>query len=392
MIKRYKKFLESSNTNDMWNTIPNSIKEIHELFKSNSKKLYLVGGSVRDFLKGDDPKDFDLCTDATPDEIMRILNSNGYRTTEQGKSFGVIVVYTDDQPDGMEIATFRVDEYDYDSRNPKIKFSTIDADVLRRDLSINALFYDLDKREIIDLVGGLEDIDNKIVRMVGNPKGRIKEDPLRIMRVIRFAYRYGFDIEKYTFNSIKELGESLSRITNERIWEEIKKSFSYKGDFKDYLDIITNLSLWEHIFPRMIVNKNIKSCEYLACYMANLFIDNDVSKLEGIMTLNFKIESSVSSKSCFLIRLLGLSVDGDYKNSAHFLYKNKIQSHVTDEMILDWMSINDKTDSKLFNSFISYRPTVSSEELMSFGFKGEKLGNEIKRLESERFKMLVELN
>ncbi len=110
MIKRYKEFLEKSNDGDMWSTIPQSIKDMHKLFIKEGKKLYLVGGSVRDFLKGDSPKDFDLCTDATPDEIINIL-SKRYKTSEQGKSFGVVVVYTDDQPDGMEIATFRNETY-----------------------------------------------------------------------------------------------------------------------------------------------------------------------------------------------------------------------------------------------------------------------------------------
>ena len=93
----------------MWDIIPNSIKELHELFKKNGKKLFLVGGSVRDFLNNDKPKDFDLATDAHPDDVISLLK--GYRVNLQGKSFGVCVVYTDDQPKGIEIATFRSDEY-----------------------------------------------------------------------------------------------------------------------------------------------------------------------------------------------------------------------------------------------------------------------------------------
>jgi tRNA nucleotidyltransferase (CCA-adding enzyme) len=108
-IKRYQQFLES-NTNDMWNIIPESVKELQLLFKSKGKKLYVVGGAVRDFLTGDKPKDFDLATDALPDEVLDILG-NKYKTNLQGKAFGVVVVFTDDQPMGMEIATFRSDRY-----------------------------------------------------------------------------------------------------------------------------------------------------------------------------------------------------------------------------------------------------------------------------------------
>ena len=136
IIKKFDTFLESKN--DLWDIIPKSIKEISILFKENGKELYLVGGAVRDFLNNENPKDFDLCTNATPDEILNIIG-NKYKTTEQGKSFGVIVIYTKDQPMGIEVATFREDIYDDKlgiTRNPEVKFSTIEKDVLRRDFGI----------------------------------------------------------------------------------------------------------------------------------------------------------------------------------------------------------------------------------------------------------------
>ncbi len=105
-IKKYKQFLESKSDN-MWDIIPESVKDLQLLFKSKGKKLYVVGGAVRDFLTGDTPKDFDLATDALPDEVLEILG-NKYKTNLQGKAFGVVVVFTNDQPMGMEIATFRI--------------------------------------------------------------------------------------------------------------------------------------------------------------------------------------------------------------------------------------------------------------------------------------------
>ena len=167
-LKRYNQFLESKS--DMWDIIPQSVKDLHTLFQSAGKKLYLVGGSVRDFLTGDKPKDFDLATNALPDEVLEIIGDK-FRTNLQGKAFGVVVVYTKEVPEGMEIATFRSDIYDDKlgkTRNPDVKFTTIDQDVLRRDLRINGLFYDLDKREIVDLVGGVEDIKNKKINMIGS--------------------------------------------------------------------------------------------------------------------------------------------------------------------------------------------------------------------------------
>jgi len=192
IFTKYTKFLEAlRNENDMWNVIPQSVKDLYDLFSDNGKKLYLVGGSVRDFLTGDKPKDFDLATDALPDEVLEIIDDK-YKTNLQGKAFGVVVVYTKDQPGGMEVATFRSDVYDGKlgtTRNPDVKFTTIEQDVLRRDLRINGLFYDLEKRQIIDLVGGVEDIKNKTITMIGDPDLRIKEDPLRILRAIRMACR-----------------------------------------------------------------------------------------------------------------------------------------------------------------------------------------------------------
>ena len=130
-LKRYTQFLESKS--DMWDIIPQSVKELHKLFQGKGRKLYLVGGSVRDFLTGDKPKDFDLATDALPDEVLEIVGDK-FRTNLQGKAFGVVVVYTKEVPEGMEIATFREDVSK--GRNPEVKLGvTIEDDVKRRDLT-----------------------------------------------------------------------------------------------------------------------------------------------------------------------------------------------------------------------------------------------------------------
>jgi tRNA nucleotidyltransferase/poly(A) polymerase len=165
-------FLESNKT--MLDIIPQSVKDLHKLFKASGKKLYLVGGAVRDFLTGDKPKDFDLATDALPDEVLEILGKK-YRTNLQGRAFGVVVVFTEDQPMGMEIATFREDVSK--GRNPEVKLGvTIEDDVKRRDLTYNALFYDLDTKDIVDLVGGKSDLESGITKMVGDPTERFDED------------------------------------------------------------------------------------------------------------------------------------------------------------------------------------------------------------------------
>ncbi len=389
MITKYKLFCESIK-NDMWNIIPQSVKELHELFKSNGKKLYVVGGAVRDYLNNDKPKDFDLATDALPDDVLQILGDK-YRTNLQGKAFGVVVVYTKDEPAGMEIATFREDVSK--GRNPEVKLGvTIEDDVKRRDLTYNALFYDLDKREIVDLVGGVSDMENKVTRMVGNAIERIDEDSLRILRAFRFASRYGTPLSKDLSEAIKErkwlknidpeTGE-MKRISQERVWEEIKKAFKQAKSFKHYLEFFNEFDMWEEVFPGSKINTNIEECEELTSYIANLFKFENTSRLEQKMILEYKIESDVATKVVFLIELLGLTVE-----TAFDLYKKKIRCHVTNHQIIDWLDTNGIHKST-FIRFIDYVPTVSAEELMSQGFKGRELGDEIKKREIEKFKQML---
>lgn len=383
-IKRYKQFLELKNSSDMWNIIPNSVKELHNLFKKFDKKLYLVGGSVRDFLTGNKPKDFDLATDATPDEVLNILQDK-YRTNIQGRAFGVVVVYTKDQPMGMEIATFRSDIYDGklgQTRNPDVKFSTIDEDVLRRDLSINGLFYDLDKKEIIDLVGGVNDIENKIIRMIGEPELRIQEDPLRILRVARFAFKYEFDIHEETKNAIIKNKKSLDIISKERIWEEIKNAFSYVKsgkDFTKYLNLFTELDLWKEVFSSSNINTNIVSSNDFVVIIANLFKYESILGLERKLVQEYKIKMDIANKVVFLISL------NDFKDENVFdFYRKKIQCAISDSTISEWIEVQNINNNSL-TKFVDYRPSVSSKELMDKGFTGAKLGQEIKRLEAEKF-------
>ena len=389
MITKYKLFCESIKS-DMWSIIPQSVKELHEIFKSNGKKLYVVGGAVRDFLNNDKPKDFDLATDALPDEVLEILGSK-YRTNLQGKAFGVVVVYTEDEPVGMEIATFREDVSK--GRNPEVKLGvTIEDDVKRRDLTYNALFYDLDKKEIVDLVGGVSDMENKVTRMVGDAIERIDEDSLRILRAFRFASRYGTPLSDDLSKAIKmrnqlenidpDTGE-MKRISAERIWEEMKKAFKQAKSFKHYLDFFNEFDMWGEVFPGSKINTDIEETHELTSYIANLFKFEDTQKLENKMILEYKIEGDIASKVVFLIDFLKITTDNVFD-----LYKKKVRCHVTNSQIIDWLDTCG-IHGKIFIRFIDYVPSVSADDLMSKGFKGKNLGDEIKRLEIENFKQML---
>ena len=388
LITKYEKFLETTKT--MLDIIPQSVKDLHKLFAANGKKLYLVGGSVRDFLTGDKPKDFDLATDALPDEVLEILGDK-FRTNLQGKAFGVVVVFTKDQPDGMEIATFREDISK--GRNPEVKLgATIENDVKRRDITYNALFFDLDTNEIVDLTGGRKDLEDGITRMVGDPFERFDEDSLRILRAFRFASRYNHPLDKDTEKAIEkrkqlenidpESGE-MKRISQERVWEEMKKAWGQAKDYNNYLSFFTKFDMWDQVFPGVQINTKLISSKDLVIVFANLFLGNDTSKLETKLVQEFKIEGDVAKKIVFLLDFIKMKPEDVLD-----FFRKKVSSGISDSTILEWLSITGN-ETPMLIKFIDYKPTVSSQELMEQGFKGKELGIEIKRLEIEKFKQML---
>jgi len=387
-LKRYNQFLESKS--DMWDIIPQSVKDLHKLFQSAGKKLYLVGGSVRDFLTGDKPKDFDLATDALPDEVLEIIGDQ-FRTNLQGKAFGVVVVYTKEVPEGMEIATFRQDVSK--GRNPEVKLGvTIEDDVKRRDLTYNSLFYDLDTRQIVDLVGGKEDLQSGITRMVGDPIERFDEDSLRILRAFRFASRYEHPLHKDTEKAIEkrkqlqnidpETGE-MKRISQERVWEEMKKAWKQAKDYRYYLNFFTKFDMWEEVFPGANINTDLVDSRDFVVVIANLFKNESPVGLADKLAQEYKIELETATKVTFLISLLSFKVEDVFD-----IYKKRQQCAITDATILEWLKVEGADTNELIK-FVEYTPNVSAQELMSQGFKGKELGIEIKRLEVEKFKQML---
>jgi len=387
-LKRYNQFLESKS--DMWDIIPQSVKELHELFQSAGKKLYLVGGSVRDFLTGDKPKDFDLATDALPDEVLEIVGDK-FRTNLQGKAFGVVVVFTKEVPEGMEIATFREDVSK--GRNPEVKLGvTIEDDVKRRDLTYNSLFYDLDTRQIVDLVGGKEDLQSGITRMVGDPIERFDEDSLRILRAFRFASRYEHPLHKDTESAIEkrkqlenidpETGE-MKRISQERVWEEMKKAFKQAKDYNYYLSFFTKFDMWDEVFPGANINTNLVKSKDLVVVIANLFKNESTLGLADRLAQEYKIELELATKVAFLISLLNFKVEDVFD-----IYKKRQQCAITDTTILEWLKV-ETIDTNELIKFVEYKPSVSAQELMSQGFKGRDLGIKIKEIEVEKFKQML---
>jgi len=177
---------------------------------------YLVGGCVRDMLLGKAPKDWDVATDARPDDVMRIFR----KTIPVGAQFGVVIVRMRNR--NYEVATFRKDCGYTDGRRPdRVVYSSAEEDARRRDFTINGLFYDPLRQRVIDYVGGRKDLDKGIVRAIGDPDERFSEDKLRLLRAVRFAARFEFRLERKTGEAIRKRPRDVLQVSPERIRQEL---------------------------------------------------------------------------------------------------------------------------------------------------------------------------
>lgn len=186
--------------------------------RENGHVAYFAGGCVRDLLLGHEPKDWDVATDAPPPRVRQLFPN----TTPVGAAFGVILVRQG--PSVVEIATFRTDGAYEDGRRPKeVRFATAEEDAQRRDFTINGLFLDpIDNNKVIDYVGGRADLEDKVLRAIGEPGQRFEEDHLRMLRAVRFAARFGLKIDPATNAAIRQHAPRLKRISPERIAEELR--------------------------------------------------------------------------------------------------------------------------------------------------------------------------
>ncbi len=398
ILKTYKDFVNENKISANI-TIPKDIEEIAKLFHNVGKDLFVVGGAVRDFLQGKTPHDFDIVTNALPDETKRILK--GWNVSdEQGANFGVLRIFTDDEPAGHEIATYRKDisgGRDTKGDEDKVEIGnhiTIDDDVLRRDLTINALFYDINKKEIVDLVGGVEDIKNNIIRCVGLPSDRFREDRLRILRCLRFAARTGGKIDPATSQAIKDdnrlRGISIKEdVSQERIHEEWNKVMEHaQSDIKimeRYIDLLTEYDMWVQMFPGMKITTNIK-IEYLsnAIIFLDLLWKENIKKSRKILN-TLKFPTSLINEMEFLQEYY---IETYYIESIYRLAKLKDRYHIDDELLIDFVD-HKHLELKLSKSFIRYCNDgfeVDGNDLMVQGFKGKDIEDEKQRREIERFK------
>lgn len=225
------------------------LKQVEEIMKPHP--VYAVGGCVRDYLLGIKPKDYDFCTPATPDEIEACIKAKGKRAYLVGKKFGTIGCKINDEM--IEITTFRSEEYEPGNRKPKVEYvKSINEDLSRRDFTINAMAIRLTKGNIriIDPFCGQEDLENHIIRAVGTPKARFKEDPLRVLRAIRFSCRFDFTIEENTYGKMQKMAVHILDISKERWMMELDKIL-----MSDYVGrgvyLLWHCNLFRYMIPEM---------------------------------------------------------------------------------------------------------------------------------------------
>lgn len=360
--------------------VPDDIKQIADIFFKNGYKLFIVGGAIRDSLLNKPIKDYDLATDAVPDKVELMMNSNELKTIATGKAFGIINVFTDKSE--YEIATFRKD-LSGGRRPDAVEFTDIETDVNRRDLTINGLFYDIQKKEIVDLVGGIEDLKNGVVRTIGNPEDRFEEDKLRILRAVRFAGRFGSKLDP-KIDSLMKKGLSLQDVSKERIKDEFIKGIKTSKSVKYFLSLIKKYNLFQQILPELnIYHVYIESHDYIIT-LAVLLNENQITFLQKELNkLTYSIDEIKSIS--FLIQLKELSeenvVDLKRKQKITNLTENQI------EIFAKFMGLS----TKLIQRFNQFNLTVNGNDLMSsMNLKpGPELGKAIRDKETENFKKFI---
>lgn len=215
-------------------------------------EAYLAGGCVRDFLLGKEPQDYDIATDAKPEVVKRLF----LQTVPVGTQFGVILVILDGE--SFEVATFRFDGPYLDGRHPShVRFASLKEDILRRDFTINGMMYDPVTEKIVDLVGGRTDLSRRLIRAIGDPRGRFEEDRLRMIRAVRFAASLGFDIDNGTLEAIRRLAPTITRISWERIGEEITRILTEGGADKGFA-LLDATGLLAIVLPEIEAMKGVE--------------------------------------------------------------------------------------------------------------------------------------
>src|SRR6266478_3822084 len=226
---------------------------ICETLRGRGYQALLVGGCVRDLLLGREPADYDVSTDATPEQVMALFPES----VAVGAQFGVILIPRDGLK--VEVATFRSDIGYSDGRHPDsvVYSKTAEEDLQRRDFTINGLLMRHDTGEVLDYVGGQTDLRAKVIRAIGEPDRRFTEDKLRMLRAVRFAARFGFEIEPDTFNAVRRHVKEIGQVSPERMRDELTKMLT-EGAARRAFELLDETGLLQQVLPEIAAMKSVE--------------------------------------------------------------------------------------------------------------------------------------
>lgn len=375
--------------------LPSSVEYVLSKLKENGYQAYVVGGAVRDFLMGKTPHDYDLTSDALPSQISDVFKE--FYQEHSGEKHGTIRVIIDHKP--IEITTFRCDEGYTDYRRPdNVEFvKDVYIDSKRRDFSINAFYYS--EGHIYDFHEGLEDLNNKVIKTIGNPSTRFHEDALRILRAIRFSAKLGYEIESKTKTALLDCKEELNLIAKERILIELKEISSTSNFFRDIKEYFPIFKLIIPCLDKIgnsiddIYNFDTKSYgDYIASLSA-LFSLREINNDFMPWRLFIKMDNESINAIKTLIKLKDInfnnSFDDDYINGLILLSK-PVDINVFKNYLINLYNLkrfkNDDIDS------ILNRVDILSEGNTPYSLKDLEIdGNDLLKLGIEKNQYFKEI-
>lgn len=375
--------------------LPSSVEYVLSKLKENGYQAYVVGGAVRDFLMGKTPHDYDLTSDALPSQISDVFKD--FYQEHSGEKHGTIRVIVDHKP--IEITTFRCDEGYTDYRRPdNVEFvKDVYIDSKRRDFSINAFYYS--EGHIYDFHEGLEDLNNKVIKTIGNPSTRFHEDALRILRAIRFSAKLGYEIESKTKTALLDCKEELNLIAKERILTELKEISSTSNFFRDIKEYFPIFKLIIPCLDKIgnsiddIYNFDTKSYgDYIASLSA-LFSLREINNDFVPWRLFIKMDNESINAIKTLIKLKDInfnnSFDDDYINGLILLSK-PVDINVFKNYLINLYNLkrfkNDDIDS------ILNRVDILSEGNTPYSLKDLEIdGNDLLKLGIEKNQYFKEI-
>ena len=309
--------------------LPDKVHKIIETLEAAGYEAYAVGGCVRDSILGREPDDWDITTSAKPEEIKRLFP----RTVDTGIKHGTVTVLL--EKEGFEVTTYRIDGVYEDSRHPSEVTFTVNLkeDLRRRDFTINAMAYN-ERSGLVDIYGGLQDIEDRQIRCVGNAEERFEEDALRILRAVRFSAQLGYQIHEDTQRAIKKMAPNLQKISAERIQVELVKLVV--SPHPDYLRTAYELGITAQILPEFDLCMETPQRHRHHCYDVGEHILHSMLGVEPDKILRLGMLFHDIGKP----QTLTVDADGTTHNKKHPFEGEKITRKVLRRLKFD----NDTTD------------------------------------------------